>query len=301
MMRRALGFAVRAAVFGALCFYLWKKTSAMLGAVSWSGVSWRLFLGTAALSLSINIVLAGLKYNRLYRFWAIPVSCGEALRLEAATASASLVFPAKSENLLRAAYLSRTRGCRYSRALSASAYHLYTNLVALLLATSVSFAFHRASLWYCGAIGGCLVLAADAALVALVRGATSEAGVPRNVSAAVHGAFLLVSIVYVSSNTLFFCLLARSFHLVVPFGTLCFYSYLIGLATYLPVSLAGLGLREASAVTLLAGAAPEAVVLGCALAVTMLEKFLPMVIGLPFLFTLTPVAARESRGRERDA
>jgi len=94
---------------------------------------------------------------------------------------------------------------------------------------------------------------------------------------------LLYSMLFQSSELFIFYILAQGFHLNIPFSMILLYLPLVMLLSNLPITVSGLGLREALIILFFLSYSSREDLLGFGFLVSFFEHILPILIGLIFL------------------
>ncbi len=291
--------ASTAAVFVLL---LWK---ADLGEVlrSFRGARWDLLAVATAVALLVRFVLVPDKWRRALAFMGCPVPLGEMVFLVSASLPLQLITPAKSGSLLATVYLSRRHGLPPARGVSSMLLMRALNLGVLTGIVFVVAALDQ--LLDAGSTGSSvtahLALTAGSLLVVLALVWTArrpflawlDRRLPR-LGALV--ADLLAAFGELSPRQLAWLFLYAAAALAVELaGSFCIFRALdvpVGLldvyaltaaviiASNLPLTIGGLGTREAATVLLFAPFASPEVLLAAGAAISAVGYILPAILGL---------------------
>ena len=231
----------------------------------------------------LEVVFSSLKYQLLYHRLGIRIRFRDVVVLDVATASAGVVAPAKSELFVRAAYLAAEKYCSFTQALGTSFYNLFSNLLALV---------------FFGFAGAVIIAAAFFLAPAAVRSygpnrvRGDAAGLPRGW---MQIWLFLLSFGRALSVPLLLAMLFHSFSINVPWFRLGFRGALVELASQLPITVAGTGLRESSLLFFFRASGSPGSLLVCGAVLTVVTRLLPAALGLPFFWRLMAAARLRSK------
>lgn len=252
-------------------------------------------------------VLESLRWRWLLQRLGCDLPVSEAVRLQAVSMPLRLATPAKSGLVLCALYLDRHHGLPLARGLSSVLLEKLHNLVFYLLlivtlplshATGQALArlpFPRS--W--AVLGSAVVLAAVLALGVLARVLSEGVALPLParlrallrdlfaslawLSLAQQAWFLLITTGVMALTFFEFQLLFLSMGISLPLPVMAYAMTLIVLISNLPITLGGLGTREAAAVLLLAPLASQERVVAVMALLYVFHMLLPALIGVGWL------------------
>jgi uncharacterized membrane protein YbhN (UPF0104 family) len=220
------------------------------------------------------------------------------------------LLPLRSGDLAKAAYLWRREGWSFDRLVSTLAFDRASNVLGVftilvvglagstrdlplaiaplpvLVATAlvlllVSARFRAVVLWPFGRLGRRVARTSEGLLAAW-----------REIPGASKAVLTGLGVIHQASKVMILFLLLRAVGVEVPLGTLALLTALTTLATNTPVTIGGIGTREASIMLLFAPYGPPATLLAAAVLYTMCELIPPMLAAAPF--TLPFLAALRS-------
>lgn len=290
---------------GILWFVLTKADlSGLVRAVAGADLKWLLL--AIVLSVTVNILIAGLQWQVYLRYLGLPLSFGENVMIKSALYVLRLVFPSKSGDLARALYLKAKHGFAYSSGVSATLFLVGANagvLVAMGFVGALVGEGLDSKITRWTGIATVIMLAGffvfrsikpkGEGKVAVILARFHESfGLPfRQVLHIVGIGFFAFTVL-----NLTFYSITRAFDVQIPLLLVSAYIPLILIAGNLPGTLMGIGTREAATVWLLAGWASPETLLACGLAMTAVDKLLSVAIGAFYFPRFAAVAfARKTR------
>ena len=260
------------------------------------------------IAVAFNLLLGAYKWRLIFSFSRVAdLGFGTCLKLWLACGAFDLIAPAGSGKLLAAVQLERARGIPFSKTASTLVIKKYLNLLATALIVAVAGSLH---LFGSAAdpLHGAIVAAALAAILILALGRPLARVVgarllPRGRSGAFLGnltlgfsippvaSAVLLALSVVTQLARIGCawLVFSGLGLPVSGATLAFLYPVVAALSALPLTPAGLGVREALVVALFASAADGHLFLAGGLALSLIETVLPALAGIIVL---------QVRGRE---
>lgn len=277
---------------------------------------WELVLVMALISLPINVVMAADKFMRILRFGHCRISLGESMFIRLASAPLKLVLPGKAGEAAKAFYLKRRSGLPLTTGLGAILFDKATNLVAaliLLLSLTYWYATPAVSSRYylfalilvlvflflhrlpaAGRWGSRLPARVKSSLARLTE--TFTAAGPRG-----RLGFIIYSMVFEFSEIANTYLALRALGVPIPMIEAVALVPIIILAGNLPLTIAGLGTREAAFVLLYSPWAQPGVLVSAGLLVSFIEYIMVSIIGLLFLPRFLAAMTPPSPGSGQDS
>lgn len=220
-----------------------------------------LLLLSLAAALLYSFVVTVRKYRHLLGFMGVTISEAEARLIRVGSMSLKAVVPAKAGEFARAVYLNRVHDVPYGKGVFLIAFGYATRLPVLLSLSLAGAAALHSGLGAAALAGLCgLALA-----VALLLGKKYRPLV----------LYSLLSELFLMANFIFAFM---AFGIDIPAGEFFLYVPLILILTGLPLSVMGIGVREASVAAAFAGAAAYPILLSCALAISFMESVLPLLL-----------------------
>lgn len=310
-VRKAIGrkrvIAAAAISLAILAVLAW-KTGVRLEAVgsSFRGVNWQVLLVTFAFSTAWHVFLGADKWWRIMRAQGANLRFWEVCRVRLGSDPIRFALPLKSGELVNAFYFGRNEALGFSRAAGSIAFDkalnffgtifwLYVGIAAMARAPAMSqLALHTA-------VGA-------AVLVLLWVGPIRRLGA--NVAAAIHPklgrlatgvlsgfeefstlqklGFLLYGIVFQIRPLVVVALLFHAFHTAQIPSIVQFLAYgsIVVLMSNVPLTVAGIGPREAALTLLFADFADPAVLVSIGLMMSFSIHIAPSILGIPLMFPL---------------
>jgi uncharacterized membrane protein YbhN (UPF0104 family) len=239
------------------------RVSAVLGAADA-----RLIAAAVVAALFVNLPLSALSLERALAAHGVKLSLGAALGATVGHLALHAGGTAVVGKAARALYLSKAHGVEAAAAVRAEVTLLALKLVALLVLAAAGAALARA--WWSAP---CLVL---------VLGALVAWGERRGArAAALSGAFAW-ALAMGMGQLVVFTLALRSLDVTLPVIQVLGLFPLCLVGAKLPVSLMGLGVREALVLLMFRGSVPAEALLGATLLFSLTEQVLPGLLGLGF-------------------
>jgi len=263
-------------------------------------------LAAAALSIIIKVFLGADKWRRILAALSCRVSLVEATFIRTANGPLRTISPAKSGTLLAAVYLQRYCGLPFAKGVSSLLLERLQNLAVLLAFVVLGPMLFRVAApaqlnhLFSGRallVSGCILAALGILytfrrpLYALVaRMSVKIANTIRDLASCFHevragqqaGLLLYAAIGQVGEIAMGY-LIFRAVGVAVPFGTVFVGLALIVIISNIPITVAGLGTREAALVILFASYGTEPMLLTVGILISAIGYMLPVVIGIPLL------------------
>ncbi len=258
----------------------------------------RLLFIAAAISIAINIVWGTLKWKRVLAALGCTMTFKEALVIRSGCLSFKIVFPLKSAELLKALYLAKKKNISFGRGISSlfidKVFNLFITIVFFLIGLVFSsFGVHRT-----------IPLLAFVALILLMYSrkissfvvAVSKIIHPRayaftgqllsgfnEISRKDQIVLLGYSFIYQLSEFVNTYLLCRAVGVIVPVPLLLVAGSFIMIINNLPITIMGLGTREAMIIFFFSSLGKQETLLSAGLLVSLIEHLLPVAIGVLFM------------------
>lgn len=289
-------------------------TVALLAWLAWRidlGQAWRAaraldpaaFAGLLALSCGFNLGLYTDRWRRTLRALALPHPFARVLRVHLGTGALRLALPIHAGEFVNAAVLARIGPGTFAQHVGAIAYLKFLNLIATCglagLGWAVASAGDAQLVSRTALASGAVLLPALLPELAPVRDGLARLAarlhprlgealrdlliVYRTARLRDKLGLLAYSVVFQLSEVGVCHLLLRALGIPVSFGDTLLVAPVLMLVSSAPITVAGLGVREASALVLLAGTAPDARILAFGLCYSLIEYVMPLVVGLPWL------------------
>jgi len=284
------------------------KTGVRLEAVgsSFRAVNWQVLAATCAFSAAWHIFLGADKWWRIMRAQGANLGFWEVCRVRLGSDPIRFTLPLKSGELVNAFYFGRNEALGFSRAAGSIAFDkclnlfgtifwLYVGIVAMAKAPAVSqLALHTAVgaavlvlLWVgpVRRLGAGIAAAIHPRLGRLATGVLSGF---EEFSTLQKLGFLLYGIVFQIRPLVVVALLFHAFHPAQIPSTVQFLAFgsIVVLMSNVPLTVAGIGPREAALTLLFADFADPAVRMSIGLMMSFTIHIIPMILGVPLMFPL---------------
>ena len=258
----------------------------------------RLLLLAALLSVSVNIIIGALKWRKVLWYINCRLSFKEALSIRTACIPFKVIFPLKSSELLKAFYLNRKKGLSFGRAVGSLLLEKVLNILVTLCILLMGLAFVKVDIpWTIPVLLAVLsiyTVFSRGLIKALVYlGSRIHKRVRDFINELLHSfeainargkaVLLLYSLAFQSSEFINTYILLKAVGLSVPFALILVYIPIAMVINNLPVTILGLGTREALFVLLFARYGASGPLLSAGLLVSLVEYLLPLLAGLFFI------------------
>jgi uncharacterized protein (TIRG00374 family) len=285
-------------VSAVILIFLFHKIDIKAASTIIRGSDLRLILLAVLLSLSINIFIGALKWKMILRRMNCELSFREALSIRAACAPFKVVFPLKSSELLKAFYLNKKKGMPFGRAVSSLLVEKALNILVTLCIFLVGLGLVDLKIpWIVPAsltLTVLLILFSKKAregfinLVGRIHPKLHDF-----TTELLHGfevigpkkmaSLLFYSLLFQSSEFINTYILFKAVGVNLPFSLIMVYIPLIMVINNLPITVLGLGTREALLVFLFAQYGASSSLLSGGILVSFVEYILPLLAGLFFM------------------
>jgi uncharacterized protein (TIRG00374 family) len=250
------------------------------------------------ISLSVNIFLGAVKWRSILRGLGCAISFREALRVRSGCIPFKVIFPLKSSELLKAFYLKNTKSMPASRAAGSIILDKTLNVLATLAIFLIGLLASDISLPRSFPISALLLIGififSERAQDAVIKCAGRMHPKLRDLSWQLLSAFrelgagkkiylIFLSLMYQMSEAVNVYLLFRAMSIAVPFSAVLVFVPLIMMADNIPITMLGLGTREAFMILLFGHYGPSGAILGAGILVSSIEHILPVLFGLFFI------------------
>ena len=311
--------AVTIAISFAILYILFRRVDIEAVKASLGAVDLGLVILASSISIFANIIVGALKWKRILSLTGCDITFKEALFVRSGCIPFKTILPLKSSELIKAFYLKERRGMPFTRGASSLIMEKALNIliVAVLFLVGIVSSDIMIPLW--------IPIAALASILVLVFSARARSSLT-NIAKSVHpglsraisgllSSFDLIdakkkvvlsaySLVYEFSEFLNVYILFRAVGIDVPFSLILVFIPFIMVINNLPITVLGLGTREALIVFLFARYGAQASLLSGGLLVSLVEHILPVLVGVFFIKSLSSYfsAGLEtlSETRERD-
>ena len=276
----------------------------------------RLIALAALISLLINIAWGTLKWQRILKLLHHPLGFKEALAVRSGFLPLKVLLPLKSSELLKAYYLEKLKHIPFGRTVSSLLLDKVMNVLVTLGMLFVGLCRISPCVFrWVAALGLLLIFlflfaqGTPRGIVACVKKLSPRLGDftgqllsgLREVGSVEKVKLILYSFVYQLSEFLNTYILFRAMGITVPFSLILILIPLIMVVNNIPVTVLGMGTREALMVFLFAQYGSSTALLSAGLLVSLVEHVLPVVFGLlfikPLLALLTLPRRRLAEGK----
>jgi len=264
----------------------------------------KLILLAAAISLSVNIFLGVIKWRRILAALGCSLPFKEALAVYSGCLPLRVVFPMKSNELFKAFYLQRQKGFPFLRGFSSIILDKTLNLLVILCIFLIGLSLVEVK------FPKVLPIVASLVLIALLFSTPLRSMVIR-LARAIHprlhrfteqllSGFADIStkekiiltgysVIFQFSEFINTYILLRAVGVWVPFAMVLVFIPLIVIINNLPITMLGLGTREALIIFLFAKYGQSTSLLSASLLVSFIEYILPVLFGIFFIKSFLPV------------
>ena len=237
------------------------------------------------ISLTAKFFLAPFKWFRLLKFYHQTISFKETFLIWAAMTPMRAIFPLKSGALLHAVYLNRHHEVDWSKGVSSVVFDKFYNLLALLSLVPLAVIFLQIPL----SIKIPTIILFLLFLILLffgigIRGAWSKL-VPTlpTISFSQKLELFIMALIFQLSDVLVFFLVFKSLNSTPPFGMMLLYIPLAGIISNIPITIMGIGSREALLLVLFKSLYSPETLLGAGIIFSFVSYFITPLAGLPFM------------------
>ncbi len=280
-----------------LIFLFYKINIKSTATIIW-GSDLRLILLAVLLSLSINVFIGALKWKIILRRMNCKLSFKETLSIRAACVPFKVISPLKSSELLKAFYLNKKKNMPFGRAVSSLLVEKALNILVTLGIFLIGLGFVDPKIpWIvpvCFTLTVLIILFSRKAregfidLVGRIHPKLHDF-----VAELLHGfevigpkdmaSLLFYSLLFQSSEFINTYILFKAVGVSVPFSLIMVYIPMIMVINNLPITVLGLGPREALLVLLFAQYGTSSSLLSGGMLVSFVEYILPLLVGLFFM------------------
>jgi len=260
--------------------------------------NFKLILLAAGISIFTNIFFGAVKWRRILSELGCPLSFAEVLSIRSGCIPFKTIFPLKSSEIFKAVYIHKYKGLSFGRAVSSLLLDKILNLLVTLAILLVGL------FWVNLAIPKFLPIIGLLGIILFVFSSKVREGflAPfRKVHSKIHRfteqllnsfndisatekvRLILYSVIYQFSEFINTYILFKAVGISVPFSSVCVLVPLIMIVNNLPITVLGLGTREALIIFLFGAFAASASLLGAGVLISLVEHVLPVVIGLLFI------------------
>ena len=258
----------------------------------------RIFFFASFISLSLNIGLGSFKWHKILNASGCSLPYSTVIWVFAGCIPFKLFMPMKSAELLKAIYLEKKHGLTFSRGLSSVAMDKMLNLLVLLCLAIGGLLFSGLAFppyvlppifvflmcfLFSARLRSLIIFTTRSIHPKLHKETTDLFGSFDEIGKKDKGLLIMYSFIYQLSEFINTYLLFKALGVTIPFPLLLTVIPLFMVINSLPVTILGLGTREASMIFFLSAYAPAPALLGGSLLVTLVEYVLPVVGGLLYI------------------
>ncbi|MCM8786787.1 MAG: flippase-like domain-containing protein [Candidatus Omnitrophica bacterium] len=251
-----------------------------------------------AISLSINIFFGAYKWRKILCVLDYRLSYWEALIIRSGFLPFKIISPLKSSELIKAFWLNKKKDIEFGKALSSLLFDRILNLlvtigiflIALVL-TRLQISYFFIFFLFFGMVSFLLFNRLRDAILNIVKkihlklyefveqlfSSFNETSLKEKIL------LLFYSIIYQFSEFLNTYILFLAVGVRIPILAILLYTPIVMIVNQLPISILGLGTREALLVFLFSKFGPISSLLGGGLLISLIEHILPVVFGLFFI------------------
>lgn len=258
----------------------------------------KLLLLAVLVSLSVNILFGAAKWRRILSALGCALPYSEVLSIRTGCILFKLIFPLKSYELLKALYLDRQNKLSFTRSVSSLVLDKALNLFVILCMAFIGLMFADLNvprliplialllvilLLFSSRFRSIFIAAAGKIHPKLhdftqtMLSGFEEIGIREKIILIVY------SIIYQSSEFINTFILLKAVGITVPFLYLLVIIPVVMIINNLPVTILGLGTREASIVFFLSKFGTSAALLSGSILISFVEHILPVVAGIFFI------------------
>ncbi|MFP4445108.1 MAG: lysylphosphatidylglycerol synthase transmembrane domain-containing protein [Desulfosudaceae bacterium] len=258
----------------------------------------RLLLPAVLISVLVNIFLGAVKWRRILQNLGCRLPFAEVLSLRTGCIPFKLVFPMKSSELLKAAYLARGQRLCFTRSVSSllldKALNLFVIVCLALLGLSLldhplpryiplGIFLTLLLMLFAHSLPAFLLRLAQRLHPGMSRAAENLVSAFQEIGWREKLLLLGLSALYQASEFVNTFLLMKAVGITIPLAVLLVAIPAIMIISNLPVTVLGLGTREAAIVFFLAAHGPPAALLSGSILISLVEHVLPVLAGLLFI------------------
>lgn len=294
MNRKKLLIPVHAAVAVIILYLLCRdlELSRIMQAIAQA--DGRLLTFAVLASFAMTAIAAPLFWKFLLRLFGCSIGFKESLFIKLAITPLKGIIPLKAAEALRCAYLKKRYNLPISQCLKMLLINFALSLLVLCSLCAIGLVANgRSSVLLQPAVLWALISIAAAVFLFYrfsLKSTGRLAGMVLKISAAkdfLRKTRLLLKLrILLASSSIEFLeivalfLISRSIGIDIPFKMIFFVTPLVIIITNLPITIFGLGIREAAMLFLLKGAAPAEIILSCSLLYSLICYLLPALAGL---------------------
>ncbi|MEM7816463.1 MAG: lysylphosphatidylglycerol synthase transmembrane domain-containing protein [Candidatus Aenigmatarchaeota archaeon] len=257
-----------------------------------------LVLITLIISFFVNIVLGTYKWNRILYILGFSLPFREALNIRCGFLPFKLIFPLKTPELIKAFYLEKKKNIPILKAISSLITDRVFNLIATLSIFLVGLIFVRMKLNFLFPFSLLLFLFAFVFLnfprkILLKISKLINVKIYQFTLQVLSGLmdlnfsqkFILTfySFLYQLSEFINTYLLFKAVGLEISFWLICIFIPLVIVINNLPITVLGLGTREALLIFLFSNYGAKELILSAGLLVSLIEHIFPVLVGIFFI------------------
>lgn len=271
-----------------------------------------LFMLAVVVSIFSNIFVASDKWRRILKELGCSISFKEALLIVSGSIPIRFILPLKSGELAKAVYLKRRKKLGFEYGVSLAVFDKVSNLLGILIILCIGLIFYGIglspvcvlfpmTLWVLPAGGD----SGDSTTCVIDRfkkiGEKACNFIKRmnsilgRISYSKRIWLLVYSVFFQSMELITACILFKAAGLSIPLYAILIYIPIVVLLSNIPVTIAGLGTREAAIVFFFFRYGPPELLLTSAILVSFIEHILPMMVGLTFF---TPFIKKTFHGHK---
>ena len=258
----------------------------------------QLILLTVFISLAVNIFWGALKWKRILFALGYPLSFKEVLSIRSGCLPLKIVFPLKTSELIKAYYLEKQRNLPFMRGLSSILLDKMLNLLVTLGIFLIGVSVVQINLprflpiiallvtavfLFSSPLRGILLKLSQKINLKFYQFTVQLFSSFQEISVKEKIILTCYSIVYQLSEFMNTYILFKAVGISVPFSLLLVFVPLVMIINNFPITVLGLGTREALMVFLFARYGPGSFLLSAGILVSLVEHILPVVFGLFFI------------------
>ncbi|MFC1631245.1 lysylphosphatidylglycerol synthase transmembrane domain-containing protein [Candidatus Omnitrophota bacterium] len=258
----------------------------------------RLILLAVVVSLSVNIFFGAVKWRRILTDLGCKLPFKEVLSIRSGCLPLKLIFPLKSSEVFKAFYLHQQKKLSFARGIGSlfldKGLNLLVALAILLVSLSILDLQFSRVLPIAGLLVIILIVFSDRTRKTLIYFSQKIHPKLSDFTTKLFSSFsdigfaeklrlIFYSIIFQFSEFLNTYILFKAVGLSVPFSSVLVFVPLILIINNLPITVLGLGTREALIVFLFAQYGPLPALLSAGMLVSLIEHILPVLVGLFFV------------------
>ena len=296
LIKAILAIAVTILIF----IILFNKINFLEVKVALVSINIKLFILASFISIFVNLFLGADKWRRILKNLGYFISYKEALFIMVTSNPIKFILPFKSGEITKALYLNRLKSFKFEKAFSSIMFDKFLNLLGTVILLAIGTFFFRINLSLRIFVYLFIIISIAAVLdfkhlrlyilnwirkinlkiynsIRQLISTIEEIKLKKKIGLGIY------SIFFQTSELLNAYILFKAFDIDIPISAIFLFIPLVILIGNIPITISGLGTREAAVVVLLLNYSSSAKLLSFALILSFVEYILPALVGLIFL------------------